>query len=79
MPTHVSGLNAQKSWSLSRFAAVVNDSNLVAVVLFCVIGLVITAVFMLRFPVLGRSSLNTINSDRVRTAIQPGSFAITRC
>ena len=53
MPTHVSGLNPQKAWSLSRFAAVVNDSNLVAVVLFCVIGLVMTAVFMLRFPDLG--------------------------
>ena len=53
MPTHVSGLNAQKPWSLSRFAAVVNDSNLVAVVLFGVIGLVITAVFMLRFPDFG--------------------------
>ena len=53
MPTHVSGLNAQKAWSLSRFAAVINDSNRIAIALFCVIGLVMTAVFMLRFPDLG--------------------------
>jgi hypothetical protein len=53
MPTHVSGLNAQKAWSLSRFAAVVNDSNLVAIALFCVIGLVLTALFMLGFPDFG--------------------------
>jgi hypothetical protein len=52
MPTHVSGLNAQ-TWSLSRFAAVINDSNLIAIALFGVIGLVMTAVFMLRFPDLG--------------------------
>jgi hypothetical protein len=53
MPTHVSELNAQKAWSLSRFAAVINDFDLVATVLFCVIGLMITAVVMLRFPNLG--------------------------
>ncbi len=53
MPTHVSELNAQKTWSLSRFAAVINDFDLVATVLFCVIGLTITAVIMLRFPSLG--------------------------
>jgi hypothetical protein len=39
--------------SLSRFAAVINDSNLIAIALFCVIGLVMTAVFMLRWPDLG--------------------------
>jgi hypothetical protein len=38
MPTHVSELNAQKAWSLSRFSAVINDFDLVATVLFCVIG-----------------------------------------
>ncbi len=53
MPTHVSELNGQKTWSLSRFAAVLNDFDLVATVLFCVIGLTITAVVMLRFPNLG--------------------------
>ena len=53
MPTHVSELNAQKAWSLSRFAAVINDFDLVATGLFCVIGLMITAVVMLRFPNLG--------------------------
>lgn len=50
MPTHVSELNAQKAWSLSRFAAVIDDSDLIAILLFCVIGLMITAVVMLRFP-----------------------------
>jgi hypothetical protein len=53
MPTHVSELNAQKAWSLSRFSAVINDFDLVETVLFCVIGLMITAVVMLRFPNLG--------------------------
>ena len=53
MPTDVSELNVQKGWSLSRFAAAVNDFNLIATVLFCVIGLAITAVVVLRFPNLG--------------------------
>ncbi len=53
MPTRVSGLNAQKAWSLSRFAAVTSDSDLVVTVLFCVIGLMITAVVLLRFPNFG--------------------------
>ena len=53
MPTHVSKLDTQKSASRSRFVAVLNDSNLIATVLLCVVGLLITAVVMLRFPDLG--------------------------
>ena len=53
MPTNVSELHAQKAPSLSRFAAAINNSDLIATVLFCVIGLLITAVVMLRFPNFG--------------------------
>jgi hypothetical protein len=53
MPTNVSELHAQKASSPSWFAKVVNDRNLTVTVLFCVIGLVITAVVMFRFPNLG--------------------------
>jgi hypothetical protein len=52
MPTSVSELHAQKASSPSRLAKAINDRNLIATVLFCVIGLVITAVVM-RFPNLG--------------------------
>ena len=37
----------------SRFAKAINDPNLIATVLFFVIGLLIIAVAMLRFPDLG--------------------------
>jgi hypothetical protein len=53
MPTSVSELYAQKASSPSRFAKAINDRNFIATVLFCVIGLVITAVVMFRFPNLG--------------------------
>jgi hypothetical protein len=53
MPTDVSDLRAQKISSTSWFAETINDPNLVATVLFCVAGLLITAVVMLRFPDLG--------------------------
>jgi hypothetical protein len=54
MPTNVSGLpHVQKESSPSRFAKVANDGNLIVTVLFCVIGLLITAVVMFRFPNLG--------------------------
>jgi hypothetical protein len=53
MSTHVSKLHAQKASSSSWFAEAINDTNLIATVLFCVIGLAITAVVMLRFPNFG--------------------------
>jgi hypothetical protein len=53
MPTNVSELNVQKESSPSRFAKMANDRNLIVTVLFCVIGLLITAVVMFRFPNLG--------------------------
>jgi hypothetical protein len=53
MPTNLPELHAQNTPSLSRFAATVNDSNLIATVLFCFVGLVITAVLMVDFPSLG--------------------------
>jgi hypothetical protein len=52
MSTNVSELHAQKA-SPSRFAKAINNPNLIATVLIFVIGLVITAVVMLRFPDLG--------------------------
>jgi len=53
MPTTVSTLHVQKGFSPSWFAKAINDPNLLATVLFCAIGLMITAVVMLRFPNLG--------------------------
>ena len=53
MTINVSGLRVQKTSAPSRFAQAINDQNLIATVLFCVIGLLITAVVMLRFPDLG--------------------------
>jgi hypothetical protein len=53
MPTSVSELHSQKVSSPSVFAKALNDPNLVATVLFCFIGLIVTAVMMLRFPNLG--------------------------
>jgi hypothetical protein len=53
MPTNVSELHSQKAASPSWFAKSINDPDLIATVLFCVIGLLITAVVMLRFPDLG--------------------------
>jgi hypothetical protein len=49
----LSELRAQKASSQSRFVKVINDPNLSVAVLFCLIGLLITAVVMLRFPDLG--------------------------
>jgi len=53
MPTNVSVLHAKNSSSHSWFAKAINDPNLIATVLFCVVGLTISAVVMLRFPNLG--------------------------
>lgn len=53
MPTHVSKLGTQKAAARSRFVAALNDFNLIATVLLCVVGVLITAVVMLRFPHLG--------------------------
>ena len=53
MPTNVSELNVQKASSLSQLAAGINNSDLIATALFCVIGLLITAVVLLRFPSFG--------------------------
>ena len=53
MPTNVSDRYVQKESSPSRFAKVANDRNLIVTVLFCVIGLLITAVVISRFPNLG--------------------------
>ena len=53
MPTKVSEINLQKGPSPSWFAKTINDPNLIATVLFSVIGLVITAFVMFRFPNLG--------------------------
>jgi hypothetical protein len=53
MSTNVSELHVQKSSPPSRFAKAINDPNLIATVLFFVIGLLIIAVAMLRFPDLG--------------------------
>jgi hypothetical protein len=53
MPTNVSGLHAQKASTPFWFAKAINDPNLVATILFCVSGILITAVVMFRFPNLG--------------------------
>jgi hypothetical protein len=54
MPINLSGLNAQKASSSSRFAkGIKNNPNLIAKVLLCVIALLMTTVVMLRFPNLG--------------------------
>jgi hypothetical protein len=53
MPTNIAVLHAQKASSLSWFAQAINDPNLIATVLFCVVGLVITAVAVFCFPNLG--------------------------
>jgi len=53
MPTNVSELHSQKVSSPSGFARALNDPNLIATVLFCIIGLIITAVVMVRIPNLG--------------------------
>ncbi len=51
--SNITELHTQKASSGYRFAKALNDPNLTATVLFCLIGLVITAVVMLRFPDLG--------------------------
>jgi hypothetical protein len=53
MPTHVSELHGQKALSQSWLAKAINDPNLIVTALFCVIGLVITAIMIFRFPDLG--------------------------
>jgi hypothetical protein len=53
MPTHVSELHGQKGSSRSWFAKAINDPNLIVTALFCLIGLVITAFVIFRFPDLG--------------------------
>lgn len=53
MPTTVSKLNSQKAFAPSWFAKAIDDPNLLATVLFCALGLVITAALMWRFPNLG--------------------------
>jgi hypothetical protein len=68
MPTNVSELHAQKAPSLSQFAAAINNSNLIATVLFCVMGLVITAVVMLRFPNLGAIAAGDAGGDLISLA-----------
>jgi hypothetical protein len=49
MPTNVSGLNAQKALSSTRFTKAIHNPK----VLFCLIVVLLTAVVMLRFPNLG--------------------------
>jgi hypothetical protein len=46
-------LRGQKASLLSWLVATVNDSNVIAIVLFCLIGLLVTAIVMLRFLDLG--------------------------
>jgi hypothetical protein len=46
-------LRAQKASLLSWLVATVNDFNVIAIVLFCLIGLLVTAIVMLRFLDLG--------------------------
>jgi hypothetical protein len=53
MSTHISELHGQKPYSLPRFAKAINDPNLIATVLFCLVGLVITAFLIFCFPDLG--------------------------
>jgi hypothetical protein len=53
MPTHIFELHGQKPYSLSLLAKAINDPSLVATVLFCLVGLVITAFLIFCFPDLG--------------------------
>jgi len=53
MSTNATDLRAQEAQSPSRFAAAINNPGLVATVLLCAIGLLVTAVVALRFPNLG--------------------------
>lgn len=46
-------LRRQKASLLSWLVATVNDSNVVAIALFCLIGLLVTAIVMPRFLDLG--------------------------
>jgi hypothetical protein len=43
----------QKAFLLSWLVAMVNHTNVIAIVLFCLIGLLVTAIVMLRFLDLG--------------------------
>jgi len=49
----VSKLYTQTAASRSRIASAINDPNLILTVLFCLVGLVITAVLIFCFPNLG--------------------------
>jgi hypothetical protein len=53
MPTHIFQLHGQKPYSLPLLAKAINDPSLVATVLFCLVGLVITAFLIFCFPDLG--------------------------
>jgi hypothetical protein len=53
MPTNVSVLHAKKSFSHSWFAQAINNPNLITTILFCTVGLTISAVVMFRFPDFG--------------------------
>jgi hypothetical protein len=54
MSTSLRELGAKKATSAwSRLAAAVKDPSLIAIVSFCVIGLLITLNLILRFPDLG--------------------------
>jgi hypothetical protein len=53
MPTNISAVHAQKASSFSWFAQASNDPDLIATVLFCAVGLLVTAVVMLCFPDFG--------------------------
>jgi uncharacterized membrane protein len=53
MSTHVTERHVQEARPPSRFVAAINNPYLIAGVLLCVIGLVITAVVAVRFPDLG--------------------------
>ena len=53
MSTNITDLQTQKASSTSRLAKAINDPNLIATLLFCIVGLLIIAVVMLRFPDLG--------------------------
>jgi hypothetical protein len=53
MPTYVSELHGQKGSSRSWFAKAINDPSVIATVLFCLVGLVITAFLIFCFPDLG--------------------------
>jgi hypothetical protein len=46
-------LPIQKRQRLSWLVAKLNDLNLITTVLFCLVGLTVTAIVMLRFPNLG--------------------------